>query len=273
MSTDLTLPRPVSPPHVVRMELDAFGPVDRPPLAEWFGTLFTDLLAPLCPASVSELVSVARDYQPSATTPWGPPGYARLLLSSGDFTPAAWSAALASLPPFVRVQLVQLDSQGMPLVDGGWCAEIVLKDDPEFPHQIVVTAARSLFGGWISHVTQQDWLSVFRSGASLVRACGGWITLDRVGVRTAHEVAVGVGIDESLFMAAELARGPHWATLLGPRQVAALGGVQQVLSDAPCFLADNLGGGRILLQLTEHLDEVPEAAVESLAEFLKPVLH
>lgn len=255
------------------MELDTFSGVDRPALATWFGALFTDLLAPLCPASVNELVSVARDYRPSDTTPWGPPGYARLLLSSGDFTHDAWSSALAALPSFLRVQLVQLDSQGMPLVDGGWCAEIVLKDDPEFPHQIVVTASRSLFGGWISHAAQKDWLSMFRSGASLVRAAGGWITLDRVGPRTAHEVAVGVGIDESLFMAAELARGPHWATLLGPRQVAALGGVQQVCADAPCFLVENLGGGRLLLQLTEHLDEVPTEAVEALAAFLKPVLH
>lgn len=263
----------MSPPHVVRLELDTFSVVDRPALATWFGALFTELLEPLCPASVTELVSVARDYRPSDTTPWGPPGYARLLLSSGEFTLPSWEAALTELPPFLRVQLVQLDFQGLPLVDDGWCAEILLKDDPAFPHQIVVTAARSLFGGWISHAVQQDWLSMFRSGASLVRASGGWITLDRVGVRTAHEVAVGVGLDESLFMAAELARGPHWATLLGPRQVAALGGVQQVCSTAPCFSVTDLGGGRLLLQLTEHLDEVPAEAVDALAKFLQPVLH
>jgi hypothetical protein len=255
------------------MELDTFSVVDRPALATWFGALFTDLLVPLCPASVAELVSVARDYHPSDTTPWGPPGYARLLLSSGDFTRPSWDAALADLPSFLRVQLVQLDSQGLPLVDGGWCAEILLKDDPAFPHQVVVTASRSLFGGWFSHAVQQDWLSMFRSGASLVRASGGWITLDRVGVRTAHEVAVGVGLDESLFMAAELARGPHWATLLGPRQVAALGGVQEVCSTAPCQSVTDLGGGRLLLQLTEHLDDVPADAVQKLSEFLQPVLH
>ncbi|MET9632102.1 hypothetical protein ABZX92_32040 [Lentzea sp. NPDC006480] len=273
MSTDLTLPRPVSPPHVVRLELDTFLDVDRSSLATWFGALFTDLLAPLCPASVEELVSVARDYRPSDTTPWGPPGYARLLLSSGEFTRSSWSAALSDLPSFLRVQLVQLDSQGMPLVDGGWSAEVLLKDDPAFPHQVVVVASRSLFGGWISHVVQQQWLSAFRSGATLVRAAGGWITLDRTGVRTAHEVSVGVGLDESLFMAAELSRGPHWATLLGPRQVAALGGVQQVCSSAPCFSVSDLGGGRLLLQLTEHLDGVPSEAVEALAKFLAPVLH
>ncbi len=255
------------------MELDTFAGVDRTVLATWFGELFTDLLVPLCPASVGELVSVARDYVPSDTTPWGPPGYARLLLSSGDFTVSGWDAALADLPSFLRVQLVQLDSQGLPLVDGGWCAEIMLKDDPEFPHQIAVSASRSLFGGWISHAVQQDWLYTLRSGATLVRASGGWITLDRVGVRTTHEVAAGVGLDEALFMAAELARGPHWATLLGARQVAALGGVQQVLSDAPCFAAEHLGGGRILLQLTEHLDEVPPEALPELTAFLKPVLH
>lgn len=255
------------------MELDTFSGVDRPALAEWFGAVFTDLLAPLCPASVSELVSVARDYRPSDTTPWGPPGYARLLLSSGDFTLPSWDAVLSDLPGFLRVQLVQLDFQGLPLVDGGWCAEILLKDDPAFPHQVVVTACRSLYGGWISHVVQQDWLSAFRRGGSLVRACGGWITLDRVGVRTAHEAAVGVGLDESLFMAAELARGPHWATLLGPRQVAALGGVQAVCVTAPCYSVSNLGGGRILLQLTEHLDEVPPDALQKLSEFLAPVLH
>lgn len=273
MSADLTLPRPVSPPHVVRLELDTFSGVDRPALAAWFGALFTDLLAPLCPASVEELVSVARDYHPSDTTPWGPPGYARLLLSSGEFTPSSWSAALTDLPSFLRVQLVQLDSQGLPLVDGGWSAEILLKDDPAFPHQVVVTASRALFGGWISLVTQHAWLSALRSGAPLVRACGGWITLDRAGARTEHEASVGVGLDESLFMAAELARGPHWATLLGPRQVAALGGVQEVLSTAPCFSLEDLGGGRILLQLTEHLDEVPDEAMRELTEFLAPVLH
>ncbi|GHH57230.1 hypothetical protein [Lentzea cavernae] len=255
------------------MELDTFSGVDRPALASWFGGVFTDLLAPLCPASIEELVSVARDYHPSDTTPWGPPGYARLLLSSGEFTLPSWSAALEDLPSFLRVQLVQLDSQGVPLVEDGWSAEILLKDDPAFPHQIVVTASRSLFGGWISHVVQQDWLSAFRSGATLAQACGGWITLDRAGVRTAHEVAVGVGLDESLFMAAELSRGPHWATLLGPRQVAALGGVQEVSATAPCFSVENLGGGRILLQLTEHLDEVPPDVVRKLTEFLSPVLH
>jgi hypothetical protein len=263
----------VSPPHVVRLELDTFTRVDRPALATWFGALFTDLLAPLCPASVAELVAVARDYIPSDTTPWGPPGYARLLLSSGDFTHSSWSAALADLPSFLRVQLVQLDSQGMPLVDDGWCAEILLKDDPAFPHQVVVSASRSLFGGWISHAVQQDWLSMFRAGTTLVRACGGWITLDRVGVRTAHEVAAGVGIDESLFMAAELSRGAHWATLLGPRQVAALGGVQEVCATAPCYSVSDLGGGRILLQLTEHLDDAPPDALQKLTEFLAPVLH
>ncbi|MFD5828682.1 hypothetical protein [Lentzea sp. NPDC060358] len=273
MSTDLTLPRPVSPPHVVRLELDTFSGVDRPALAAWFGSLFTDLLAPLCPASVEELVAVARDYTPSDTTPWGPPGYARLLLSTGEFTLPSWTAALADLPPFLRVQLVRLDFQGLPLVEDGWSAEVLIKDDPAFPHQVVVTASRSLFGGWISLAAQQGWLSALRSGAALVRACGGWITLDRAGVRTAHEVAAGVGLDESLFMAAELARGPHWATLLGPRQVAALGGVQEVCSSAPCFSVQDLGGGRILLQLTEHLDDVPEDALRALTEFLRPVLH
>ena len=258
---------------MVRLELDTFSGVDRPSLASWFGAVFTDLLAPLCPASVEELVAVARDYRPSDTTPWGPPGYARLLLSTGEFTLPAWQAALEDLPSFLRVQLVQLDSQGLPLVEDGWTAEVLLKDDPAFPHQVVVTASRSLFGGWISHVAQQDWLSALRSGADLVRASGGWITLDRVGVRTAHEVAVGVGLDESLFMAAELSRGPHWATLLGPRQVAALGGVQEVCSTAPCFAVEHLGGGRILLQLTEHLDEVPPDVVRKLAEFMGPVLH
>jgi hypothetical protein len=74
-------------------------------------------------------------------------------------------------------------------------------------------------------------------------------------------------------MAAELTRGPHWATLLGPRQVAALGGVQEVCTSAPCSSVEHLGGGRILLQLTEHLDEVPQDAVEKLTEFLRPVLH
>ncbi|WP_394613782.1 hypothetical protein JNUCC0626_28250 [Lentzea sp. JNUCC 0626] len=273
MSTDLTLPRPVSPPHVVRLELDTFFGVDRPALAEWFGALFTDLLAPLCPASIDELVAVARDYDPSDTTPWGPPGYARLRLSTGEFTRSSWAAALDDLPSFLRVQLVQLDAQGLPLVEDGWTAEVLLKDDPAFPHQIVVTASRTLFGGWISHAVQGEWLSAFRTGASLVQASGGWITLDRVGVRTAHEVSVGVGLDESLFMAAELARGPHWATLLGPRQVAALGGVQEVCSTAPCYSVEHLGGGRILLQLTEHLDEVPPDVVRKLAEFLGPVLH
>lgn len=255
------------------MELDSFSGVDRPALARWFADVFTDLLTPLCPASVQELVSVARGYRPSDTTPWGPPGYARLMLSSGDFTLPSWQAALSELPSFLRVQLVQLDSQGLPLVDGGWCAEILLKDDPAFPHQIVVTASRSLFGGWFSHAVQQNWLSMFSSGATLVRAAGGWITLDRVGVRTAHEVAAGVGLDESLFTAAELARGAHWATLLGPRQVAALGGVQQVCSSAPCHSVTDLGGGRILLQLTEHLDDVPPDALQKLTEFLAPVLH
>ncbi|MFJ8963479.1 hypothetical protein ACIRG5_29240 [Lentzea sp. NPDC102401] len=263
----------MSPPHVVRLELDTFSGVDRPALARWFGDLFTGVLAPLCPASVEELVAVARDYHPSDTTPWGPPGYARLLLSSGDFTLPSWSAALDDLPSFLRVQLVQLDSQGLPLVDDGWCAEILLKDDPAFPHQITVTAARSLFGGWISHAVQQKWLAVFRSGATLAQACGGWITLDRVGVRTAHEVAAGVGLDESLFMAAELSRGPHWATLLGPRQVAALGGVQEVCATAPVVAVEHLGGGRILLQLTDHLDEVPPDVLRKLTEFLTPVLH
>lgn len=266
----------MSPPHVVRLELDTFcgaDRVDRAALARWFDAVVTDLLVPLCPASVEELVAVARDYHPSDTTPWGPPGYARLLLSSGEFTPSSWSAALADLPSFLRVQLVRLDSQGLPLVDGGWSAEILLKDDPAFPHQIAVTASRSLFGGWISVAAQQGWLSALKTGAALVRACGGWVTLDRSGVRTAHEVSVGVGLDESLFMAAELCRGPHWATLLGPRQVAALGGVQEVRSTAPCFAVEDLGGGRLLLQLTEHLDDVPPDAVRKLAEFLTPVLH
>ncbi|MGI5502843.1 hypothetical protein [Lentzea sp. CA-135723] len=273
MSTDLTLPRPVSPPHVVRLELDTFSGVDRPALAGWFGALFTDLLAPLCPASIDELVAVARDYHPSDTTPWGPPGYARLRLSTGEFTRSSWQAALDDLPSFLRVQLVQLDSQGLPLPDDGWSAEILLKDDPEFPHQVVVTAARTLFGGWISHAVQQEWLTTLRTGATLVQASGGWITLDRVGVRTRHEVGAGAGLDESLFMAAELSRGPHWATLLGPRQVAALGGVQEVCATAPCFAVEHLGGGRILLQLTEHVDEVPPDAVAKLTEFLGPVLH
>ncbi|SEQ13138.1 hypothetical protein SAMN05216188_102164 [Lentzea xinjiangensis] len=263
----------MSPPHVVRLELDTFADVDRPALATWFDAVFTGLLAPLCPASVAELVSVARDYVPSDTTPWGPPGYARLLLSSGEFTPSAWALALAELPSFLRVQMVGLDSQGLPLVDGGWSAEVLLKDDPAFPHQISVTASRSLFGGWISHLVQQEWLSALRTGASLVRACGGWITLDRVGPRTAHEVSAGVGLDESLFTAAELCRGPHWATLLGPRQVAALGGVLKVCGSAPCFSVEDLGGGRILLRLTEHLDEVPDDALRELAGFLGPVLR
>ena len=60
MSTDLTLPRPVSPPHVVRLELDTFSVVDRPALARWFGALFTDLLIAGRPYRLAELEAYDR---------------------------------------------------------------------------------------------------------------------------------------------------------------------------------------------------------------------
>ncbi|TWP49277.1 hypothetical protein FKR81_24510 [Lentzea tibetensis] len=274
---DLTLPRPVTTPHVVRLEIDSFTDLrrDAAPLAAWFGELVAALLVPLCPASVAELVSVARQYRPSDTTPWGPPGYARLLLSSGDFTVEAWARQLDLLSEgeldFLRVVLVRLDDQGLPAAET-WAAEVVLKDDPEFPHQIVVTAAREVFGGWISRPVQQNWLDHLATGAILAKAAHGWITLDRVGARTAHELATGTGIDTALTAVAEKARGCHWATLLGPRQTAALGGVEHVLHEAPCLEADHLGGGRILLRLTEDLENVPENAERGLKNFLEPVL-
>ncbi|GLZ35787.1 hypothetical protein Lesp02_79740 [Lentzea sp. NBRC 105346] len=273
---DLTLPRSVVPPHVVRLEVDTFADLrrDAGQLAAWFGEVFATLLVPLCPASVKELVEVARGYHPSDTTPWGPPGYARLLLSAGDFTVDAWARQLDALSrgesDFLRVMLIRLDDQGLPTTEGGWCAEITLKRDPEFPHQVIVTAAREAFGGWVSRVVQQDWLKVLATGATLAKAAHGWITLDRVGARTAYEQHMGIGIDAALVGVADYARGVHWATVLGPRQVAQLGGVERVLRDAPCVWREHLGGGRILLKLTDDLEDTKD--LEPLHRFLAPVL-
>lgn len=275
---DLTRPRPVSPPQVVRLEIDTFADVrcDAGRLAAWFGELFAALLVPLCPASVTELVAVGREYVPSDTTPWGPPGYARLLLSSGDFTVEGWAEQLDLLSraelDFLRVKLIRLDDQGLPLPGTGWCAEVVLKDDPEFPHQVVVIAAREMFGGWISRPVQQDWLRYLSSGSVLTKAAHGWITLDQIGAGTRHELNARIGIDTALTSVADFARGCHWAMVLGPRQVAALGGVEHVVTTAPAEHAEHLGGGRILLRINENLEDVPPEATKSLERFLAPVL-
>lgn len=275
---DLTRPRSVLPPLVVRLEIDTFANLrrDAAKLAAWFGELFAELLVPLCPASIGELVQVGRGYQPTDTTPWGPPGYARLLLSSGEFTIESWARQLDRLSQgeleFLRVQLVRLDDQGMPVTDDGWCAEIVLKDDPYFPHQVVVTAHRSVFGGWISRPVQHDWLRFLSTGAVLTTAAHGWITLDRVGAGTAHEVGARIGIDDALTGVADAIRGVHWAMVLGPRHVAALGGVERVTTDAPAMARQHLGGGRILLRLTENLEHVPDEILREAATFLQPVL-
>lgn len=274
---DLTLPRSVTPPLVVRLEIDTFADLrrDAAALAAWFGELFAELLVPLCPASVTELVAVGHDYRPSEATPWGPPGYARLLLSSGDFTVDGWAHQLDLLSrgelDFLRVMLVRLDDQGLPATTT-WCAEVVLKGDPEFPHQVVVTAAREAFGGWISRPVQQDWVRFLCGGTTLTRAAHGWITLDRVGTSTAHELTSHIGIDTALTGVADIARGQHWAMVLGPRQTAALGGVEHVCREAPCVVREHLGGGRILLRLTEDLENVPEDAERDLKNFLEPVL-
>jgi hypothetical protein len=72
-----------------------------------------------------------------------------------------------------------------------------------------------------------------------------------------------------------LLRGYFWGNVLSARHIAALGGRDRVLSEAPCARAEDwsaAGRELVYLQLTPDLELVRDDALLALERYLRPVL-
>lgn len=72
------------------------------------------------------------------------------------------------------------------------------------------------------------------------------------------------------------ARSAYWANVLTPAMVEGMGGLEVALAEAPVWLAEPLAGGRVYLQLSEHLPASDDMEyldkLAKLREWMKPVL-
>jgi hypothetical protein len=108
--------------------------------------------------------------------------------------------------------------------------------------------------------------------ALAVDAATGYITLDRVTAPASpYERAVGADASETRRRARERVRGYFWGMFLSDTHIRLLGGGARVRAEAPVASVEEVGR-LTYLQLTERVDDTPEATLRALRDFLEPLL-
>jgi hypothetical protein len=199
-----------------------------------------------------------------------------------DAAQAQWSSALQQL---ARGEVQRLsyvlqprERDGTPTIRLGQARLQVLALAPEFgvdAATVAITVSRGLYDGPLDEETQSAWVEAATQAAVQLRATTGYVTIDYVAGASPYEQMLGRDWLDGVAESRRLLRGFYWGNLLSAEHIAALGGVDRVLAEAPCALAENLSAPAhesVYLQLTPAIEVVPDGALLALERYLRPAL-
>jgi hypothetical protein len=132
------------------------------------------------------------------------------------------------------------------------------------------------FDGELSLAVQHAWAGLARRIARTVGAATGYLMVGRRFDEARSPYENSLELSDGRVHAREYARGAYWGNILGAEQIRRLGGLERVLAEAPCALAEDLSGESgelVYLQLTEDVREVGPEHLQALHEFMRPVLR
>jgi hypothetical protein len=137
-----------------------------------------------------------------------------------------------------------------------------------------IFASRTFLGPRVSHSIQQQWVDFAKRTAADFNAAYGYITIDHLGHETPYEQFVGRFFGRGLAECKTFARGYFWGNFLSEFHLERLGGLQRVMAEAPCDVAEELPArtGLAYLQATPDIEDLPDRRLRELKDFLAPVL-
>jgi hypothetical protein len=167
-----------------------------------------------------------------------------------------------------------LDERGYPGNRGGMRAEVDLQalEWPEMANRLSIGVRLSLEGDQPQEL-QDRLVDVMKAAAVTCNGSYGHITFDRT--MHAYEDAVGRSFVKGTTECREWARGYYWGNFLSRVHIERVGGIDRVLKEAPCYLVEDLSGGRgelVYLQLTPSVVDFSDEELRALRDFLAPVL-
>jgi hypothetical protein len=140
---------------------------------------------------------------------------------------------------------------------------------------VAITVSRGLYPGSIDEETQAAWVLAAKKAAGALRATTGYITIDYIAGASPYEHMLGRDWLDGVAESRRFLRGFYWGNMLSAEHIAALGGVERVLAEAPCAFAEDLSTPEdeaVYLQLTPTINVVPDEALLALERYLRPVL-
>lgn len=219
----------------------------------------------------------------AAASEWGPPGtrwsglqaaapgawqgvYERFTARGWEAQRRRWAAGDLRIMGLVGQQL---DEAGYPEPQAGWTISI----DRELPFagaavRLQVAVYPTMYGEGLARVVRDRWAPFAQHAASLLEGVAGYLTVDHASDASPYEEWQGVSIQT--VDVARTVRGPYWGTLLGPRHIAAVGGVNAV--SAVGELTIEQVGEAIFVWLPGDVDDPDMDLLRRLRDLLRPVL-
>jgi hypothetical protein len=262
-------------------------------LAACVETVRRGLFDPLrLPATVGPKTTHGTFRPPSfGTPPWGLPGEVKIYLSMWDrqgghripaleATDDVWDQALSALRAGavdeLRIYVDRLGADGFPDAALGGASLVVTIPAGEGvvdACETVVIADLHLFGRTISSSVQEYFVSLLRRTAVTAGASTGYITLD--ASPDPYERRYGLNGTHARRSSGTRLRGYYWANILSERHIQALGGMDEIRTQAPCHIVEDLSDGRetlAYLQLTPDLNRFDDEKLRALRDYLSLLL-
>ena len=203
-------------------------------------------------------------------------------IGSHGETSELWAPAVAQVADGKLQRLTYAlqpqDPDGTPSIRAGQAQLQFVALAPEFQIDaaaVSVTVSKGLYASEIDEETQRAWVEVAKSAAIALRATTGYLTIGYVAGASPFEQLIGRDWLDGVAESDRLLRGYFWGNVLSARHIAALGGRDRVLAEAPCARAEDWSTAEhelVYLQLTPDLDLVPDDALLALERYLRPVL-
>jgi hypothetical protein len=198
------------------------------------------------------------------------------LEATDDLWDQALSALRAGAVEELRIYLDRLGADGFPDAALGGASLVVRIPAGEGVGdacEIVVSADLPLFGRTISSSVQEYFVSLLRRTAVTARASTEYITLD--ASPDPYERRYGLNGTQGSRSSGTRLRGYYWANILSERHIQALGGMDEIRTQAPCHVVEDLSDGRetlAYLQLTPDLNRFDDEKLRALRDYLSTLL-
>jgi hypothetical protein len=198
------------------------------------------------------------------------------LEATDDVWEQALSALRAGSVEELRIYLDRLGADGFPdaaLGGASLVATIPAGENVADACEIVLNADLPLFGRTISSSVQEYFVSLLRRTAVTIRASTGYITLD--ASPDPYERRYGLNGTQGRRSSGTRLPGYYWANILSERHIQALGGMDEIRTQAPCHIVEDLSDGRetlAYLQLTPDLNRFDDEKLRALRDYLSTLL-